>query len=205
MNRVVTAFGAIVGFTAAAFAAGAANSAVLIDITQSGGNVDVTATGSLDLAGATLFNSGGSYHPGIIPGGSNWYIAPGPGASWDGYDLTSVSLPFGTSTNFFNSGFTSSGDTFFIWGQGGGTPLVVVPGGYTSGTSISSSLVFTGETIAGLTLIPGTYTFTIPSDTITLDISAGVPEPSTWAMMGLGFAGLAFAGYRSRRAAISIA
>ena len=27
----------------------------------------------------------------------------------------------------------------------------------------------------------------------------GVPEPSTWAMMGLGFAGLAFAGYRSSR------
>lgn len=27
-----------------------------------------------------------------------------------------------------------------------------------------------------------------------------VPEPSTWAMMGLGFLGLAFAGYRGRRA-----
>jgi PEP-CTERM motif len=35
--------------------------------------------------------------------------------------------------------------------------------------------------------------------------SSAVPEPSTWAMMGLGFAGLAFAGYRSRRTAISIA
>jgi hypothetical protein len=32
-----------------------------------------------------------------------------------------------------------------------------------------------------------------------------VPELSTWAMMGLGFAGLAFAGYRTRRAATSIA
>ena len=28
-----------------------------------------------------------------------------------------------------------------------------------------------------------------------------VPEPSTWAMLGLGFAGLAFAGYRSHKAA----
>jgi PEP-CTERM motif len=34
---------------------------------------------------------------------------------------------------------------------------------------------------------------------------SAAPEPSTWAMMGLGFAGLAFAGYRTRRAAISIA
>jgi hypothetical protein len=32
----------------------------------------------------------------------------------------------------------------------------------------------------------------------------GVPEPSTWAMMLLGFAGLGFAAYRSRRTAISI-
>lgn len=32
-----------------------------------------------------------------------------------------------------------------------------------------------------------------------------VPEPSSWAMMGLGFASLAFAGFRSRRAAISAA
>jgi hypothetical protein len=32
-----------------------------------------------------------------------------------------------------------------------------------------------------------------------------VPEASTWAMMGLGFVGLAFAGFRSRRAAAAIA
>ena len=33
----------------------------------------------------------------------------------------------------------------------------------------------------------------------------GIPEPSTWVMMGLGFAGLAFAGYRTRRAAAAVA
>ena len=33
---------------------------------------------------------------------------------------------------------------------------------------------------------------------------AQVPELSTWAMMGLGFAGLAFAGYRSRRSVAAI-
>ena len=35
--------------------------------------------------------------------------------------------------------------------------------------------------------------------------ATGVPEPSTWAMMGLGFAGLAFAGYRARRTPLAIA
>ena len=32
-----------------------------------------------------------------------------------------------------------------------------------------------------------------------------VPESSTWAMMGIGFAGLAFAGYRTSRKAVSTA
>lgn len=31
-----------------------------------------------------------------------------------------------------------------------------------------------------------------------VDVSA-VPEPSTWALVALGFAGLGFAGYRARR------
>ena len=36
-------------------------------------------------------------------------------------------------------------------------------------------------------------------------VSGAVPEVSTWAMMGLGFFGLAFAGYRSRRSATAMA
>ena len=36
-------------------------------------------------------------------------------------------------------------------------------------------------------------------------VSTGIPEPSTWAMMLLGFAGLGFAGYRQRRKLASAA
>lgn len=181
-------------------AAGVANASVIIDITQSGGDVDVTATGSLNLRGAT-FDHPQAYSTGIIPGGSNWYIALGTTAGMDWYRLTSVNLPYGTSTNFDTSGLTS-GDAFSIWGFAGGTPLVGVPTGYTSGSPISSSMVLAGETIAGLTLIPGTYTFTIPNDTITLEIggsSSSVPEPSTWPMLLTGFAALGLVGYRRSR------
>jgi hypothetical protein len=41
--------------------------------------------------------------------------------------------------------------------------------------------------------------------TTTLTTTSGVPEPSTWAMMFIGFAGLGFAGYRKARTALSAA
>jgi PEP-CTERM motif len=39
----------------------------------------------------------------------------------------------------------------------------------------------------------------------TASVTPGVPEPSTWVMMLLGFAGLGYAGFRQPRSAISIA
>jgi hypothetical protein len=36
---------------------------------------------------------------------------------------------------------------------------------------------------------------------VTGNSTSSIPEPSTWAMTLLGFAGLGFAGYRSRKAA----
>jgi hypothetical protein len=38
----------------------------------------------------------------------------------------------------------------------------------------------------------------------TIDLTAVVPEPSTWALMGIGFAFLGFVGLRSRKASVSI-
>ena len=40
---------------------------------------------------------------------------------------------------------------------------------------------------------------------ITAGFQSGVPEPSTWAMMALGFAGLGFAGFRRAKARPAIA
>jgi hypothetical protein len=56
---------------------------------------------------------------------------------------------------------------------------------------------FTGAT-SDPTFVPGTYGTTGDSLTIT-DISAAVPEPSTWAMMILGFCGLGFMAHRRKQ------
>ena len=200
MGRLVRHLGAIAAIAVMVLAAGLANASVLINVTQSGGNVDVTAAGSLDLTGAT-FDHSQPYSTGIIPGGSNWYVALGTTAGMDWYDLTSVSLPYGTSGTYFTSSSTS-GDAISIWGFNGGQPQVGVTTGYTSGTPISADMTIAGQTIAGMTLIPGTYTFTLPSDTVILDIGGtSIPEPSTWVMMLNGLATLGLAGYRRARKA----
>ncbi len=110
MNRLGKYICAIAAMTSIAAVAGPANSSVLIDITQSAGNVDANASGSLNLAGATFDHNQG-YSTGIIGGGSNWYIALGTTPGMDWYQLTGVTLPFGTSENYFTSSDTS-GDAF---------------------------------------------------------------------------------------------
>jgi len=89
---------------------------------------------------------------------------------------------------------STSGDDFFIWEYSGGTVAysggtVGVPVGYTSGNSITSEMVFNGETIASLNMISGTYNYAIPNDTITLNIEA-VPIPAAVWLFGSGLLGL---------------
>jgi hypothetical protein len=66
----------------------------------------------------------------------------------------------------------------------------------------SQSLV--GNTVAGSFFIPGgssTFLGLSPEVRIEGELTAGVPEPSTWAMMLLGFAGIGYGAYRRKKQA----
>lgn len=82
------------------------------------------------------------------------------------------------------------------------TSVLVVPHDYSSGTLLSDTTTFLDASFASLGLTPGTYVYGWGSgadaDTFTIDIGA-VPEPSTWALLLLGFGGLGFAGYKRAR------
>jgi hypothetical protein len=61
-------------------------------------------------------------------------------------------------------------------------------------------------------MTPGAYVWTwgsgVDADSLTINIVASpppVPEPSTWAMMLIGFAGLGYAGYRTSRKSAALA
>jgi hypothetical protein len=66
----------------------------------------------------------------------------------------------------------------------------------TLGNILTTGAYFTG-TLEDPTFVPGFYGITGTSVTIT-DVSAAVPEASTWAMMILGFLGLGLTAYRGK-------
>ena len=187
-------------------AAGRAEASVVFDITQVGSNVVITGSGTLDLTGLTYNFS--TYAPTeVVPSLNTVLIGPAGGAVdvWSGFTSSSATLGPG-GTTLASSG---TGETFGI-----NDMALDVPGGYTSGESLFGSSTFDNTTIASLGFTPGTYVFSwdssgvgapVEDDSITVQVGPAVPEPSTWAMMLLGFAGLGFAGYRRTCKAVSIA
>ena len=116
------------------------------------------------------------------------------------------------------SGFT--GDTTDKWSVSLGsethaTDSISVPSkGFTGWLDVSMNFTATSaeETLSflasGTCALGGCGPFESGSPPFALlddvSLTASVPEPSTWAMMALGFAGLGYAGYRRRRQPISI-
>jgi hypothetical protein len=124
-----------------------------------------------------------------------------------------VSFDWGASQQ---TGFDGNTEEFFAVTFGGvtqDTPSLSVPQHTFTGWNVqtfdfvanatSETLSFVGESVCPPTIgcsAPGTSNG--PPFALLDNVSVtGVPEPSTWAMMIIGFAGLAFAGYRKHRKA----
>jgi hypothetical protein len=106
--------------------------------------------------------------------------------------------------------FGSGGD--IVASSGSGDPVGIfrssseldVPAGYVSDSPLSDTSTYSGETFSSLGATPGTYKWTWGTGanqnfTLVIGTAVGttVPEPSTWAMMLLGFVGLGLMGYQS--------
>jgi PEP-CTERM motif len=183
-------------------AGGRADASVVIDIFQNGGNVVAMGGGTIDLNGLTLFDSSAhSGAPAVEPNVGLVFV--GPDADIDAY--TGISGPMSFGTGGPTSGSSGSGDTFGVNAAPDivNSSLLIVPTGYTSGTTLAGSSIYDGQTLASLGLTPGTYVYTwnrspAQDDSLTVKIGS-IPEPATWATMLLGFAALGFAGFRATR------
>jgi PEP-CTERM motif len=116
--------------------------------------------------------------------------------------VTPLAGEFNTLTLAIAAGYTFDSLTFNVDGPSAFT-ITASNGGSSAVTNVANNEnQFT--TIA--TLGPGLTWVTIHSDEgfdsfkqFEINISAAVPEPSTWAMMVLGFAGVGFMAYRRTR------
>jgi hypothetical protein len=170
------------------------------DVTEQGGDVEVTGSGSINLVGLT---SGGDDNngSGIVAKHAELSI----GGAVQVYLGVSGPANFGSG-----SGASTTNPTGDPVGIAGGLHQLFVPQGYVSGDSLSGSMMFANATFASLGVTPGVYTYTWGNSDIhnslvvDIEVPSTVPEPSTWAMMLIGFAGLGLAAPRRKGAVEAI-
>ncbi|MGZ5563760.1 MAG: PEP-CTERM sorting domain-containing protein [Chthoniobacterales bacterium] len=157
-----------------------AHAAFVLTLSQVGADVVVTGSGTLNVTalaqGATTSGYGPQFAPFVA------YLLAGPLGSTATAYFSGVSGPanFGPG----NQTFSNIGTGDFAGIEGG---FVIVPSGYVSGSVLSDTATFSNATLSSLGFTPGTYTFTWGtgpnSDSLTV---TSVPEPSTWALCGVG-------------------
>lgn len=179
---------------------GSAHAAYTVNIQESGGNVVISGSGSLNTTGLTLVPS--STTCGSGSGGLD-SITVCSGSGLSGFTATgAVSPPL--------SGLLSSPGAYLASSASGASVIIFgstlyLPPGYTSGAALSNTSTITGATFAALGLTPRTITLNIPNDTIVINIgvsATGIPTLDTYGLLGLaGLLALAGWGRMRRRSA----
>ena len=154
----------------AAIGAGSADAAALFAFEESGGDVVGTLSGSLDLTDAA-FAGDVFVGSGITPG----FGVVAVQGSVDRYEITAGPTRFGGSGN--PNGISGGGAFYLYSGVQAATRVIGVPGGYSSGEDLDSTLAFEGATFASLNVTPGTYVFSLPNDTLTLRFGPAATTP----------------------------
>jgi hypothetical protein len=177
-----------------------AHAAYVVTLTQEGKDVVATGSGTINLAGLSFDPDFplADYAPLISPVFSD--IATGPPQDRVAIYVGATG-PAGFGSGLGEEATTGGGDAVAVLNPSGDPSnfVIAVPQGYVSGGKLSSSATWGDTNFVSLGVTPGFYTWTWGNgaNTFTLDAVA-TTEPSTWAMMLLGFAGLCFAGYRAR-------
>jgi len=204
-NRMVR--GSAIGAAMLIGLSASARAGYVVDLTETGGNVVATGSGAIDLTGleSNVLTGGMAF---LNPSLGAIRTGPPPFTPIEGYDAVNG---FTGPANFGSGGAivasSGSGDPVsFFFGFSASDNELDVPQGYVSNSALSDTSTYNGQTFSSLGATPGVYKWTWgtgANQNFTLVIGE-VPEPSTWAMMLLGFAGLGLAGWRHRRTACNV-
>jgi collagen type VII alpha len=131
-----------------------------VTLVESGSNVVMTASGSLNINDLTLVaSSTGPFGSGGIGVNSATWLISNTGQSADQYSgFSSSPSNFGSGSGAPASSIT--GDIIGVVFNGAPPYLLTVPVGYTTGTPITASQTFSSQSFASMGLVEGTYTYT---------------------------------------------
>ena len=190
---------AIVGIAILGTAGGTTRAGVVVDVRQVGSSVVTTASGTLDITDLTLFSNHATFTPGMTPTLGTIGDGPITATKVDVYSGISSTPPFGTGGLSWTTSASPNSDaisTVYF----NNIYYLVVPHGYTSGSSLSASNTYANQTFSSLGLTPGTYTATwgneAHADFFTVNV---VPEPSTTILAAIGAGSVAAASLVSRK------
>lgn len=167
-----------------------AHAAYVFDIQEVGSNVISSGSGSFNITALTLVSTG-------VASSNIWP------------NQATVQIGFGLTNEYHGifgpASFGSGGLAFrsFLSGPSVGLSSfygdINVPDGYVSGTLLSgSTATYLNQTFASLGLTPGVYSYSWGTgdnaDTaiVRIGTNSAVPEPTTWAMMLVGFGAIGF-------------
>ena len=186
---------------------GGANNLLTIDQTVGGAFVQLTlaqssfgAVNELQLSSSNILNETGAPLTVTLLASDTGFLAPAT------FVNNSGSLTFNTNVGASDSTLKFWADITNTQGANPnntpGTLLETVMGhALTDPDSFSGSLVTPFTANAPFSMTEGAALALIGGGSVTgfnQAMESGIPEPSTWVMMGLGFAALGFVGYRRR-------
>ena len=187
----------LIAAVALAIAPRRTDAAFTFTLSQVGNDVVITGSGTINFSALSLYVNGGGTTR-IYPAGALLYSGSTGFTSFNGFNGGGLKGP----ANFGTGGLIlpSSGTGSFV-GIDGSDLVLLLPSGYTSGTSLTDTSTYLGQTFTTLGFTPGTYTYTWGSganaDSLTI---TGVLEPTTWALLGFGALVVGAMNLRRRRA-----
>ena len=205
MTKRMTYLASVTILALAALSAPSAQATYLVTFQEVGSDVVEAGSGSLDLTDLDVGSFGIPRDASVTPLLGRFFSGVFTDANTSFANVFSIpALAFGSGP--FTAASTTAGGPVGLTSGLGDLPTLIFPADYISGTPLSDSSTYLGATISSMGMTPGDYVFGWGSgdhaDTFTIDIVASpppaVPEPSTWAMMLIGFAGLSYAAVRRR-------